>query len=270
MSLVLLDTDIGSDVDDALALGVLLGSPEVTLLGVTTVYGDTDLRARLAARLIDLHRSSASEIIPVIPGAHEPLSGRAVWWAGHEGKAFDDLDHQAISQKRDAPQFLVDTVNAHPGEVNVLAIGPLTNVALALELDPKFATNVGHVYVMGGHFAEVQHEGEHNIRCDVTAANVVFRSNMPMTVTGLEVTTRVSLGPEHVRAIAGAGPLGAALQREIAQWWAFHGHEWNNPHDPISALTMLTPHLFASQGWQVEVAQDEEHLGETRATRDGP
>ena len=268
MSLVLLDTDIGSDVDDALALSVLLGSPEVTLVGVTTVYGDTVLRARLAARLIDLSVSMGSEPIPVVAGVQQALSGRPVWWAGHEGASFDDLERQVISQSRDAPQFMIDTVNANPGAVNIVAIGPLTNLAQALALDSEFASKVGHVYIMGGHFAQPQPAGEHNFRCDVVAAATVLSSGMPMTVTGLDVTTQVSLDLDDVLAIGSAGPLGAALQREIAQWWAFHGHDWNNPHDPITALTLVAPSLFGSQGYRVEVAQDDEHLGESRAKAD--
>lgn len=95
----LLDTDIGSDVDDALALGVLLGSPEVSLRGATTVYGDTLLRARLARRLASL----AGHDLTVVPGAAETLSGREVWWAGHEGDAFDDLSGERVRDDIGAP-----------------------------------------------------------------------------------------------------------------------------------------------------------------------
>ena len=252
MTMVLLDSDIGSDVDDALALSVLLGSPEVDLVGVTTVYGDTTVRARLAARLIDL--ATAGKKVPVIPGAQMPLSGRPVWWAGHEGKAFDDLDTQPISQRRDAAEFLAEAAAAHPGQISLLAIGPLTNIANAMRIDPAFARNIGHLHVMGGHFGHPAPAAEHNIICDVDAAREVFDSAMPITVTGLEITTQLQLGPDSVKAIAQAGALGSALEREIDQWWKFHGHHWNNPHDPIAALTLIMPMLFKSTAHDIEVS----------------
>jgi purine nucleosidase len=248
---VLLDTDIGSDVDDALALAVLLGTPAVDLLGVTTVYGDTVVRARLASRLIQLARGPHA--VPVVPGAEAALSGRPVWWAGHEGKAFDDLDSQPISARRDAARFLVETVAARPGEIDLLAIGPLTNVANALALDPGFATNLRHLYIMGGHFGSPQPSAEHNFVCDAVAARAVFASPLPITVTGLEITTQVQLGAPELEQIATAGSLGAALEREISQWWRFHGHAWNNPHDPIAALTRLSPQLFHASDYEVEI-----------------
>jgi purine nucleosidase len=258
MPSVLLDTDIGSDVDDALALAVLLGTPDVELVGVTTVYGDTLLRARLASRLIQLAHEPAPlrRAIPVVPGAESTLSGRSVWWAGHEGKAFDDLDAQPISARRDAARFLVDTAAARPGEIDLLAIGPLTNVAAALALDPAFAANLRHLYIMGGHFGSPQPAAEHNFLCDAVATRAVFTSTLPITVTGLEITTQVQLGSPELAAIASAGPLGAALEREISQWWRFHGHTWNNPHDPIAALTLLSPQHFRASDYAVEIADD--------------
>ncbi|WP_052422611.1 nucleoside hydrolase [Nonomuraea candida] len=234
---VIFDTDLGTDVDDALALAVLLGSPEVDLLGCTTVYGDTPLRARLAKRLARL----AGRALTVLPGSAGTLTGRDVRWAGHEGRLFPDLAEEAVDEG-DAVAYLVDRVTGAPGEVDVVAVGPLTNLARAITASPAFARDVRHLWIMGGRF-----DGpapEHNLACDPEAAAVVFDSGAPITVTGLEITTAVRMTAADVSAIATAGPLGQALAAEIEQWWRVRNEQWNHPHDPIAALTLLTPDLF--------------------------
>jgi purine nucleosidase len=235
---VILDTDIGSDVDDALALAVLLGSPEVDLIGCTTVYGDALLRARLTKRLVRL----AGRQVTVVPGADATLTGRPVWWAGHEGALFDDLEKERVDDAVDATRFLVDQVAAAPGGIDVVAIGPLTNIANAINADPGFAGRIRHLWIMGGRFDDAR--PEHNFASDPEAAQVVFGSGAPITVTGLEITNTVHLDAEDVRTIAAGGEFGRALEAEIHQWWRFWKKEWNNPHDPITVLTMLTPELF--------------------------
>ncbi len=244
MPTVLLDTDIGSDVDDALALAVLLGSPEVDLLGVTTAYGDTLLRARMARRLGRL----AGRDLTVVPGAREPLSGREVWWAGHEGSTMDGLDAEDVRDDLSAPEFLAATCAARPGEVDVISIAPMTDIALALRHDPAFAHHVRRLWVMGGSFARPGGppvEAEHNIRCDVVAAREVFASDIPVTVTGLDVTTTVTLAPDLVERIAAAGELGDQLHQQIRQWLTFWGEGWATPHDPVDVMALLRPELFA-------------------------
>jgi purine nucleosidase len=253
MTKLILDTDIGTDVDDALALGVLLGSPEVDLIGVTAVYGDTLLRARLARRLARIARPDLA--IPFIPGARETLSGREVWWPGHEGALFDDLAEEPVDESLDAIAYLIETVAAAPGEIDVLAIGPLTNIALALRLDPGFARNVRRVVVMGGDFA-TERIVEHNFRCDTVAAREVFDSELDLVVTGLDITTQVALRQPEIDAIEGAGAFGRALRDEIAQFWRFHGKPWNNPHDPVSALSVITPELFRLEPRDVVISSD--------------
>src|SRR5439155_25857618 len=159
----ILDTDIGSDVDDAMALAQILGSPDLSLVEVHTVYGDTRLRARLARRYGVL----AGRDLDVVPGLVEPLSGRKVWWAGHEGTLHDDLDSETISADS-APERLVARLREHPGELDVAAIGPLTNLAAALALEPQAAQWIRHLWVMGGSFGN--EKAEHNFKSDDVAA----------------------------------------------------------------------------------------------------
>jgi purine nucleosidase len=243
---VVLDTDIGSDVDDALALGMLLGSPEIELVGVTTVYGDTALRARLARRLIGL----AGAEVSCYAGARETLTGRPVWWAGHEGTLYDDLDSEQIAPGP-AVDFLVEAARREDG-LEVIAIGPLTNVAAAIEAAGDFRRNVRQLTVMGGNFAD--REPEHNIRSDPEAARIVFASGIPTTVCGLEITTQVRLGTAGVERIAAAGRLGGALAAEVDQYWKFIGRPYNVPHDPVAALTLLRPDLFETAPVEVSIS----------------
>ncbi|WES66003.1 nucleoside hydrolase [Microbacter sp. GSS18] len=234
---VILDTDIGSDVDDLMALALILGTPTIDLLGVTTVYGDTALRARIARRVLSL----AGREIPVHAGESTPLSGREVWWAGHEGALYPDLDAEHYDSDA-AAQYLVDTVLAAPGEIDIIAIGPLTNIAKAITADPRFANAVRHLWVMGGAFAD--REPEHNFRSDDTAARQVFGSGIPTTITGLEITRKIHIDHSDLERIAASGELGRLINDEIRQWWQFWNTEWNVPHDPVTVLTMTDPSLF--------------------------
>lgn len=247
---VLLDTDIGTDVDDALALGVLLGSPEVRLLGCTTVYGDTVLRARLTRRLARL----AGHDVPVVAGAAATLTEREVFWPGHEGRAHEGLADEAVRDDVGAAELLTATAAADPGTVDVVAVGPLTNIAHAIRADPAFAGNVRRLYIMGGRFDAA--EAEHNFRSDPEAARIVFESEVRAVVCGLEVTQRLRIAGPGIERVTAAGGFGAALGREIAAWCGFTGDDWSVPHDPLTVLTLVRPDLFSFARGTVEISLD--------------
>lgn len=256
---VVLDTDLGTDVDDALALALLLGSPEVELLGVTTVYGDTGLRARATSRLLELAGvpgPAAPGGLPVRAGAAAPLSGAPVWWAGHEGTLLGDLTTATTtppapgrSAAEDAADWLAATAASAPGGVDLLAIGPLTQVATALRHHPELASHLRSLVVMGGRWdgaltPEGLLEDEHNLRSDAVAAAEVLTSGATTLVVGLEVTQQVRLELGDVERIAAAGPLGAALAAQVRQWWEFWDEPWGVPHDPVTALLLVQPELL--------------------------
>lgn len=231
---VLLDTDLGSDVDDAMALALLLGSPEVSLDAVTTVYGDTLLRARLTQRYAGL----AGRRLPIWAGRSATMSGREVWWAGHEGSLHPDLEEERV-EPGDGVAALIDSVS--DGGRDVLAIGPLTNLAAAFERTPQIINGARGYTLMGGDFTAA--DPEHNIRSDVAAARVVFDSGAPIVITGVDVTRRVRVERRQLDRIGAAGHLGAALAADIDQWWRFWNETWNVPHDPVAVLALLRPEL---------------------------
>lgn len=236
-----LDTDIGTDVDDLLALALILGSEEAEVPLVTTVYGDVELRARIVAKAY----AAAGRPAPrIVPGLSETLSGRDVWWPGHEGSTIDDLDAHAFTADGDA----IGELAAHD---RVVAIGPLTDIAAAVG---TAGARIADIMLMGGEF----HRGivEHNIRCDVTAAQRTFASSATITVIGLEQTERVRLERSDLDLIASSGPLGALLANEMKRFWEFAEQDYNVPHDPLAVLAVLRPELFAFDTGTVTVADD--------------
>ena len=130
---VIFDTDIGTDVDDILALVLLAKAPELNLRGITTVYGDTLLRAKIAqvtARL--LGRTD----LAILPGAQQTLSGRQIHWAGHEGEGVPDLLKSEIHVSQSVEEYIAENAERFPGELEILATGPLTNIAKAITAAP--------------------------------------------------------------------------------------------------------------------------------------
>lgn len=253
---IVLDTDIGTDVDDCLALAVVLASPEVELLGVTCVYGDVDLRAQMVRKLLELH---GRPDVPVRVGAREPLLGlQPVYWAGHEGQGLVAPGEVRPSDGEHAVDFLSHTVHERPGQVYVLAIGPLTNIALALMKEPALAGQLAGITIMGG---AIRCAGrfdlpysEHNIRCDPEAAHVVFRSGAPIVQVPLDVTTRVQItsrGVERIR--SGGTPFHTAVADQVAAYPPFQARGYTHLHDPLAAAIVIAPELVELTNLHIDV-----------------
>lgn len=254
---IILDTDIGTDVDDCLALGVIFGSPELDLVGVTTVYGDVALRARMVQKLLRLRGISG---IPVITGARPPLlNKRSVYWAGHEGVGLlEPGDDSLAATGDDAAGYIVRTAHERPGEVHLIAIGPLTNIAIALLRDPDLGSRLAGLTIMGGSIRGPQSLHlpfvEHNIRCDPEAAQVVFASNIPISLVPLDVTLRVSIRPADVARLRAADtPYHHAVAEQVELYPRFGqlGHTYL--HDPLAVATVVRPDLVTWQETHLSV-----------------
>ena len=186
--LVILDTDIGDDIDDAFALALLLRSPEVKLLGVTTAFGDTELRARLVDRYL---QAVGRTEIPVTAGAQTPHSN-----------VFTQEAYAEQAREREHPgsiKFLLDQIRAHPGQITLIAIGPLTNVQVAIQRDPATFRQLKRVVMMGGSVYRGYDSGdpkqinqspspEWNIRCDPAGAQALLASGVPVFMMPLDST----------------------------------------------------------------------------------
>jgi purine nucleosidase len=257
---VIFDTDIGTDVDDILALAVLAKSPELKLIGVTTVYGDTLLRAKITRVTCDLLGCAE---VAVLIGEKETLTGRQIAWAGHEGYGVPNLDKAEVSTTPGAVDYLLESANRYAGELEVLTTGPLTNIAIAIKKDAAGFSKIKHLYLMGGAFW--LDRPEHNIKCDPEAARIVFESGIPITAIGLDITLRVLLEADDVHQIAqlgnGVGPL---LEDQILRWWELRNITANHPHDPLAALSMVRPDLFLFENWDVAITKEGRTEGLTR------
>ncbi len=254
---LLFDTDIGSDVDDAIALGLILSCSEsLDLRAVTTVAADTAGRARIAARLLALAGRSD---LPVAIGEREALLRRhrfPVW--GHEGAGLGDGPAAPISEEP-APECIVRLAREVPG-LEILAVGPMTNLARALALDPELPRRVAGLTVMGGHIRQVALGAkilppgiDYNLCSDPEASVAVLGAGFRTTLVPADVTLQVWLRPGDVEALDSAGPLGAALAAQIRIWdplqrKIFSGLGGEMPtdnvaflHDPLAALALIDP-----------------------------
>lgn len=239
MHKIILDTDIGTDVDDALAMAVLLGSKEVDLIGITTVYGDARLRSTIAMHLCSL----VNRTIPTYIGESKPISGREVSMSGSEGNNFENLD-LFIPESTSAVEFLVSAVITQPKSIDVIAIGPLTNIARAIQSSQYFEKKIKRVWIMGGDFT--QSKVEHNFKCDIDAARIVLESNIPISILDSPSAQKTIIRMEEIEQIRNAPVLGALLYSEIMSWIQPRNQDWTIPHDPIAVLTLLMPEFFQS------------------------
>lgn len=271
MTPLLIDTDLGTDPDDLQVL-MIAGRLGLDVVGVTTVYGDTDLRARMAATVAPMVGLDC----PVVAGERETMSGRDVLWAGFEGDGVPGIETARYRDDVTAPEFIAEVAAAHAGRLDVLAIGPLTNLASVLLADPTVAVRIRHLYVMGGDFSGDPTAGpEHNVSADPLASSVVLASGIPTTITGFDQTRRVVLGDEDEARIAAAGPAGALLVAQTRRFVELisqlglpgfgRGHI---PHDPIALLTRERPELFGLERCRIDVVGSGDDAGRVRAVAD--
>jgi purine nucleosidase len=267
---ILLDTDIGTDVDDALALAFALRHPEIELAAVTTVSGDARRRAQIAAKLIALNGDPQIE---VAAGRSEPLGGRGrTFWGGHEGRGLLLEGEDVPISPRDGVGLIVDTLLA--GEMEVVTIGPLTNLAAALEREPRIAERIPRLTVMGGFFHPCALGGkpvppsvDYNLNADPQASLAVLSTPIPTTYVPADVTMRSYLLEEHVRRLeAGADPLLQALARLVRVWTpilagvlAIGGLPMPQglaaiPHDPLALATLVDRRFVTAQALPATVA----------------
>jgi purine nucleosidase len=233
-----LDTDIGTNVDDLLALLFVLGSPELDLVGVTTVSGDTGVRAAVAAHALSLAGRGG---VPVVAGAGTALSGRPPRWAGYEV----ELVAAGGWRRPDAgaTDWLHDAARRHGGRLEVGAIAPLTNLALALRADPAFAAGVRRVHLMGG--GGPPDAPDHNLRADAVAAAEVVAA-LDIGLCGVDVTAGVHLDEAGLRGLLGPaadGPLGRFVLGHARRFWRARGVVSSTPHDPLALLPAVRPDL---------------------------
>lgn len=255
---LVIDTDIGTDVDDAIALLQIIGTNEDVELSITTVYGDVKLRADIANQYCRLAKTE----ITVYLGADKTLSGKGIWLSGLEGSVHERSTESYFSVES-AREHLHSITSDSLRKVSILAIGPLTNIAQAVIEDSTFPSRVEHLYVMGGRFAKGK--PEHNVMSDLIAAKIVFDAGFKMSVVGIEVTSQIKMYENSFKRIEAVGKAGQLLTKEIELWRSFWGRDWITPHDSVAYLMFSKPELliFSPPG-QIHINNsDDEENGRT-------
>jgi purine nucleosidase len=245
---VVLDTDIGTDIDDAFALALILRSPEINLLAVTTVSGDTQARARLAARMLWVEGRRDIPVAAGVDGAPMPIA-QTRWADGFTSP-------QLLSEP--AVDLMKAEIDRGHGEVVIVAIGPLTNVAALLTKYPGEEKKIRRIVLMGrsiahGYYPNSGPTAEYNIAADAKASRVVFTSGVPIEMAPLDVTWHLQLDAANQGRIYGQGtPLANAL-RAIDKLW---GQPTPTLHDPMAVGLLLNSELATLEPLHIRIAED--------------
>ena len=255
MEKIILDTDIGDDIDDALALAFAVMSGKIDLLGVTTVFKNAVQRAELACCLLEtLDRTD----IPVYAGIGKTLLQSIPDWeqvaAGHRPRQMEVLKKQQPSiqpKPEHAVDFIIDTVMASDGDITLVPIGPFTNIAAAFILEPRLAQKT-KICMMGG--ATDQVRPEWNALCDPEATRVVFGTGVPITMVGLDVTTKCVMCYDQVKAVGAVDrPINQICFELIHLWGGDNPEPRPTLHDPLAIATLIDPTLCETRDMRIEV-----------------
>ena len=266
---VILDTDIGSDIDDAVCLAYLLAQPECELLGITTVTGEADKRAMLASALCRV----AGKQVPILPGAEAPLLVPQKQPKAPQAAALRKWDHDQRFPRGQAVEFLRQTIRQHPGEIVLLTIGPLTNIGLLFGVDAEIPSLLKGLVVMCGVFTNrLPGVGplEWNAIGDPHATAMVYRAAVGVhRSVGLDVTCQVTMEAQQVREKFRSHPLLQPVL-DFAEVW-FERTDKITFHDPLAAATLFDDQVCGFKKGTVEVELTSERLrGLTHWTPAGP
>jgi inosine-uridine nucleoside N-ribohydrolase len=260
-SRVVIDTDPG--VDDAFALLLALRSPELKIEAITAVAGNVPLELTLpnALRMVEI---AGRTDIPVAAGAKAPLLRRLVTAAyahgenGLGGAVFPEPTIKPVAEP--ASELLRSIVRKYPKEVTLITVGPLTNVAEALNSDAGMAELVRGVVMMGGSLSggNITPAAEFNVYVDPEAARIVFQSGIPVTMVGLDVTRKTSLTDKHASALEAAQNRASQAAAKIARHAIDHNREQGflvgpNMHDSLAVAAFLNPSILKWKEYYVDV-----------------
>jgi inosine-uridine nucleoside N-ribohydrolase len=253
---VIFDTDIGTDIDDAYALAVLMQRPELQVLGVTTVSSDAVARARLAAKLLAVAGGKWASL-PVYAGISTPIQYmKQVEWA----QGFDSPSLHTSG----GVDFMRREINKRPGEITIIAVGELTNVAALLDSEPGIGRKIRAIALMGGsiyrgYAAGSKPEPEWNIKSNAAAARKVFSSGVPLRVAPLDSTADLKMTPEmRVQVFTRGTAFNDALAALNSIWR--HTNHWkgeNPTYFDVLAVQLVEPRKpYVLTPLRIEVTSD--------------
>lgn len=240
---VFIDTDIGDDIDDAFALALALCSSEIELLGVTTVFGDTQRRAYLATHILEVYRRKE---IPVAAGQQVPLLVRHRPSGVPQAAILDPCTSKDMLNRFSAPELIIETAMAHHGNITFFCLGPLTNLATALLIEPRLFLAIKNIVMIGGTTGIPLPEW--NMRSDAQAAKIVLASGIPITLLGWNVTRRCQLRQSDIENLHYQHSPQTHLLSQLLAVWQRHRPRWHPRlpflHDPLTIAAFCAPELF--------------------------
>jgi len=260
---ILLDTDIGTDIDDAVCLAYLLNNPDCDLLGITTVTGESVQRAKIASALCMV----AGRDIPIYPGAEKPLVIEQKQKIVQQAVALERWNHKKQFPKGEAIEFLRHTIRQNPGEITLLTIGPLTNIGLLFSVDPEIPSLLKSLVMMCGYYERKNKEAypmEWNAFGDYHATKIVFDAGVPMLgAVGLDVTTQVRMSAAEVKSKFNHELLLPVV--DFATVWFETFYEYITFHDPLAAVSIFNKDVCTFTKGNVEIEiEDKDRLGLTK------
>lgn len=252
--LVIFDTDIGDDIDDVLALGLILKSPELKLIGVTAAWGDTVLRARMVDRLL---AECGVTGVPVLQGPEKHHTGEAVFSQAAWARRGPTGTHG------DAVEFLLTQARLHSNEITLLSVGPMSNLGAAMDKDPEGFRKLKRIVLMGGSvrrgygdfgYTATHHvDAEYNIAMDPESAAKVFRSGVPLYVMPVD-STQIKLGEtQRDLLFTHSSPLTDALTLLYHQWSRVTKQQTPTMYDAMAIAFAVQPQLCPVTPLHVEV-----------------
>jgi purine nucleosidase len=254
---IILDTDIGSDIDDAVCLAYLLAQRECELLGITTVSGEAEKRAMMASAMCKV----AKKDIPIYPGCESPLLVPQRQEFATQAKKLDRWEHKKEFQKNHAIEFLRQTIRENPGDVVLLAIGPLTNIGILFAVDPEIPSLLKNLVLMCGVFTNsLPGVGplEWNALVDPHSTAIVYNAAPKVHRSiGLDVTCRVTMDSKMVKDKFKHDLLKPVL--DFAEIW-FHDCDRIYFHDPLAAVSIFDESICNFKKGIIQVELQSERL----------
>jgi pyrimidine-specific ribonucleoside hydrolase len=276
---VIIDTDPG--VDDALAILLALRSPELQVEAITPVAGNVPLEFTLPNALKLVEIAGRTEV-PVAAGARHPLVRQLITAShvhgnnGLAGVEFPEPKIKPVSET--APELIRKIVSANPGQISIVAVGPLTNVGTALRADPELAGKIRSIVIMGGSLSggNMTPAAEFNLYVDPEAARIVFDAGVPLTMVGLDVTRKALFTEERLKVMETAknpsGIAAAKIMRATLDRLNRGPHPMIEAmHDPLTVANLIDPGILTLKDYYVEIETEGEFTaGQTVGWAYGP
>lgn len=258
---ILLDTDIGSDIDDVLALTYLLNKPEAELLGITTVSGNADKRAQLAKTICG---REGRKNISVYKGFSNPIINKQKQPNAPQAKVLEK-NYKINKYPNKAIEFLKNTIDEYPNEVTLVTIGPLTNIAYLFNIYPQISKKIKKIVMMNGVFFTCPyetHKAEWNAYLDPIASKIVYNNihNIDNLIVGLDVTTKCQI---EVNECIDKFEIYQGASKTIIKALKVWKEEFNTVtfHDPLAIASIFKPKLINTERGVVEVELESKRLG---------